>query len=115
MLATQHPRITREKKTIEHMVELYCKKHHGTKGELCQDCSEFLSYAKLRLDKCPFQENKSTCGKCVVHCYKPEMKDKVRVIMRYSGPRLLLYHPSLALHHVWDGRKKPPKLGKKAN
>jgi len=27
----------------------------------------------------------------------------------------LLYHPSLALHHVWDGRKKPPKLGKKAN
>jgi len=47
VLATQHPRITREKKTIEHMVELYCKKHHGTKGELCQDCSEFLSYAKL--------------------------------------------------------------------
>jgi hypothetical protein len=27
---------------------------------------------------------------------------------------LLLYHPSLALHHVWDGRRKPPTLGKNA-
>jgi hypothetical protein len=26
---------------------------------------------------------------------------------------MLLYHPSLALHHVWDGRRKPPTLGKK--
>jgi hypothetical protein len=113
LMTTQHPRIIREKKTIEHMVHLYCKKHHGTHGELCVDCTEFLTYSKLRLDKCPFQENKSTCGKCLVHCYNPEMKAKVRVIMRYSGPRLLLYHPSLALHHLWDGRKKPPQLGKK--
>jgi hypothetical protein len=112
-MTTQHPRITREKKTIEHMVHLYCKKNHKTHGELCSDCNEFLEYAKLRLDKCPFQENKSTCGKCLVHCYKPDMKAKAKIIMRYSGPRLLLYHPSEALHHIWDGRKKPQKLAKK--
>ena len=109
----QHPRIKREKKTIEAMVRYYCKKKHGTKGELCPECTEFMAYAMMRLDKCPFQEKKSTCGKCLIHCYRPDMKEKVKIIMRYSGPRMLLYHPGLALHHVWDGRRKPPTLGKK--
>jgi hypothetical protein len=26
---------------------------------------------------------------------------------------MLLHHPVLALHHAWDGRKKPQKLTKK--
>ncbi len=112
-MKTEHPRMKREKKTIEAMVHIYCKAHHGTKGELCPECIEFIEYARMRLDKCPFQEKKSTCGKCLIHCYRPDMKEKVKKIMRYSGPRMLLHHPSLALHHVWDGRRKPPKLGKK--
>jgi predicted amidophosphoribosyltransferase len=113
-MTSGHPRIEREKKTIQSMVEVYCKKHHGPKDDLCQDCEEFLVYAKTRLDKCPFQENKSTCGKCLIHCYKPDMKEKARVIMRYSGPRMLLHHPGLALHHLWDGRKKPEKTPRKS-
>lgn len=113
MTTEQHPRMKREKKTIDVMVHFYCKKKHGTKGELCPECTEFLNYAFVRLDKCPFQEKKSTCGKCLVHCYRPDMKEKVKKIMRYSGPRMLLHHPGLALHHVWDGRRKPPTLGKK--
>jgi hypothetical protein len=43
------------------------------------------------------------------------MKEKVKKVMRYSGPRMLLHHPGLALHHAWDGHRKPPKLAKKAN
>jgi hypothetical protein len=107
------PRIKREKKTIDAMIHLYCRKHHGTKDELCPECTELYDYAMLRLSKCPFQENKSTCGKCLVHCYKPDMKTKVTKVMRYSGPRMLLHHPLLALHHVFDGRKKPEPLKKK--
>jgi 23S rRNA C2498 (ribose-2'-O)-methylase RlmM len=106
------PRIKREKKTIDAMVRLYCRKHHGTDGELCQECSELHDYAMLRLSMCPFQENKSTCGKCLVHCYKPDMKEKVAKVMRYSGPRMLLHSPVLALHHIFDGRKKPEPLKK---
>jgi hypothetical protein len=110
-MSKQHPRITREKKTIDRMVHLYCKVHHNTKKEeLCPECTEFLSYAHMRLDKCPFQEEKSTCGKCLVHCYQPEMREKAKQIMRYSGPRLLLHNPILALHHVVDGRKKPQTI-----
>jgi hypothetical protein len=104
----------REKKTIGFMVGIYCKDHHKTQEELCIECIEFKAYAFMRLDKCPFQEKKSTCGKCIIHCYRPDMKEKVKKVMRYSGPRMLLYHPSLALHHAWDGHRKPPKLAKKA-
>jgi hypothetical protein len=95
------------------MVEIYCHDHHESKDELCPECSSLFDYAKMRLDKCPFQENKSTCGKCLIHCYQPQMREKVKEVMRYSGPRMLLHHPILALRHVFDGRKKPQKLGKK--
>ena len=110
-MTEQHPRIKREKKTIDKMVHVYCKAHHDAKGEeLCPDCTEFLEYAFLRLDKCPFQEEKSTCGKCLVHCYQPQMREKAKEIMRYSGPRMLLHSPSLAIRHLADGRKKPLTL-----
>ena len=112
-MTSEHPRIKREKKTIEAMVRIYCKNKHETKDGLCSECTEFLEYAKMRLDKCPFQEKKTTCGKCLVHCYQPQMKEKVKKIMRYSGPRMLLHHPALALHHVYDGFREPPKLEKK--
>jgi hypothetical protein len=72
-----------------------------------------LNYAFLRLNRCPFQEKKTICGKCTVHCYRPDMRQKAKAIMRYSGPRVLLHHPGLALHHVWDGRRNPTTLTNK--
>jgi hypothetical protein len=111
----EHKRMKREKKTIEFMTQIYCKNHHGTHGGLCPECLQFKEYAFMRLDKCPFQEKKSTCGKCLIHCYRPDMKEKVKIVMRYSGPRMLLHHPSLALHHALDARRKPPQLSKKPN
>ena len=35
------------------------------------------------------------------------MREKVKIIMRYSGPRMLLHNPGLAIHHAIDGFKKP--------
>ena len=109
-----HKRMIREKKTIAYMVDIYCHNHHSTqKGELCSECQEFKQYAFQRLDKCPFQDKKTTCGKCVIHCYRLDMKEKVKKVMRYSGPRMLIHHPSLALHHAWDSHRKAPTLAKK--
>ena len=97
----------REKRTVGAMVRIYCRRHHGTSGELCGDCSELLDYATGRLDKCPFGAKKPTCADCPVHCYNPAMREKVRGVMRYSGPRLLFRHPVLALMHVVDGLRRP--------
>jgi hypothetical protein len=110
---TEHPRMRREKKTVETMVRIYCKSHHESQGELCPECKELLEYAKMRLDRCPFQEKKTTCGKCLIHCYQPQMREKVKKVMRHAGPRMLLHHTILAMHHTIDGFKKPEKITKK--
>ena len=55
------------------MIRLYCRRKEGNK-ELCPQCLELLEYARTRLSRCPFGENKTTCRLCPVHCYKPEMK-----------------------------------------
>ncbi len=104
----EHPRMRRERKTVEAMIALFCRDHHHTDGELCDACRELVEYARLRLSRCPFQENKTTCGNCPVHCYKPGMREKIRAVMRYAGPRMLLRHPLLALGHLLDGRRKEP-------
>jgi len=98
----------REHKTVELMIALYCKDHHQTTQGLCADCEILAEYAGLRLANCPFQENKTTCGNCPIHCYKPKMREKVREVMRYAGPRMIWHHPLLAFGHMIDGRRKVP-------
>ena len=112
----------REAKTIGFMIDIYCRDRHcrdrhGAHDALCPECAELRDYALARLDKCPFQESKSTCANCAVHCYKPDMRQRVREVMRYSGPRMMWRHPILALAHLLiDGRRAAPALpGKKAN
>jgi len=101
-------RLDRERKTIDVMIHLYCKDHHDTRGELCEECETLREYAFARLDRCKFADAKPACGNCKIHCYKPDMRERVRVVMRYSGPRMLLRHPVLAIAHIRDGRRSPP-------
>ena len=108
-MSGKHTRLMREEETIRAMIGIYCRDTHGTKGSFCADCEELMSYAKVRLTRCPFKEAKTTCAKCPVHCYKPAMRDKVNDIMRYAGPRMTIRHPILALFHFVDGFKKPLK------
>jgi len=98
----------RETETAEAMIHIYCRGQHGTHGGLCADCRELSKYVKKRLDKCPFQEGKTTCANCKVHCYNPAMRENIREVMRYAGPRMIYRHPSLALFHFLEGFKKEP-------
>lgn len=108
-----HPRMIREKKTMKVMISLYCKANHNSTNRLCEECEQLYSYAKHRLGLCPFQQEKPTCGNCTIHCYKPDMREKARKVMRFSGPRMTWRHPILALFHLFDGFRKPPEIKKK--
>ena len=102
---TKH--LDRERLTMTKMVGIYCSAHHGdSRSDLCASCREFLDYADVRLDKCPYGEDKPTCSNCPIHCYKPERREQAKAIMRYAGPRMLLKHPLLAITHKLDGLRK---------
>jgi hypothetical protein len=102
-------RRVRAVKTIDAMIHMYCRQHHG-EGPLCADCTALFAYAQRRLQRCIFGDAKPTCGKCLVHCYSKEMREKTRIVMRWAGPRMLLRHPILAITHLLDGRRPIPML-----
>ena len=103
----------REKALVSEMVALYCRKNHSVqKGRLCEECAALASYARERSDKCPFMENKTFCSNCKVHCYKPEMREKIRLVMRFSGPRMIFYHPVVAMRHVIETNREKKRLEK---
>ena len=102
----------REKETVSLMISIYCRKNHGGK-ELCPECAALDAYARSRSDHCPFMETKTFCSNCRVHCYRPEMRKKIREVMRFSGPRMMLYHPIMALRHGIESRKEKKRLEEK--
>ena len=103
----------REKRMVSQMIELHCRKRHGSRpGELCPACAELADYARQRSDRCPFMEAKTFCSNCQVHCYRPEMREKIREVMRFSGPRMIFRHPVAAVRHVVETRAEKRRLEK---
>lgn len=91
-------KIKKEKRTVEFMIRLYCRKKEKN-DELCDTCKSLIDYAHKRLEQCPFGEQKGTCKHCKIHCYKPEMRERIRMIMKYIGPRMIVYAPIQVLKH----------------
>lgn len=99
----------REKETVSLMIKIYCRKKHGGK-DFCPDCAVLDAYARLRSDKCPFMETKTFCSDCRVHCYNTDMREEIREVMRFSGPRMIFHHPVMALRHVIESKKEKKRL-----
>ncbi len=99
----------KEQYVVEEMIRLYCRKNHSSKKQLCSECQNLLEYAKLRSEKCPFMKEKTFCANCKVHCYKPEMREQIRKVMRFSGPRMIFYHPILAIWHLLTSKQEKRK------
>lgn len=93
-------KIKNEKRTVELMIHIYCRKKHESINELCEECEILKSYALDRLTKCPFGDKKSACKDCKVHCYNTIMRERIREIMRYSGPRMMLFYPCEFVKHL---------------
>src|SRR5512144_2139692 len=106
----RYPRLARELATIRAMARIYCRDRHRGGRDLCAECDELMAYATRRLDRCVFGEDKPTCANCKVHCYSATMRERVRTMMRYAGPRMIWRHPVLALFHIVAGRREAPDL-----
>lgn len=108
-------RRARERDTIEAMVRMYCRGHkHAGDAPLCPNCARLLAYATRRLIRCVFGDAKPTCADCTVHCYRADMREEIRVVMRWAGPRMLLRHPVLAVFHLIAEWRPAPTLPARA-
>jgi hypothetical protein len=101
-------RLDRERRTVAEMIAIFCRERHASGGGLCAECAELEDYTRARLEKCPYGKEKPTCVNCPIHCYQPRRREQIRGVMAFSGPRMLLSHPVLAIRHMIDGRRKAP-------
>lgn len=104
MMIKKNNSIQKETKTVNLMIELYCKKNHHSKL-LCNDCKQLLKYSIERLNNCVHKMNKPPCSKCKIHCFKPLMRDKIRRVMQFSGPRIIYYYPLFAFQHFLQNKQ----------
>jgi predicted amidophosphoribosyltransferase len=91
--------VQQEIKTVKRMIDLYCRGHHGSKGNLCNECRALFDGITKRLERCPLRKNKPFCSKCPVHCYQPDKREKIKAVMKYSGPMMVYRHPILVIRY----------------
>ena len=104
-----------EKRIVSLMIRTYCRGHHGTRQGLCPECQALQEYARLRADRCPFIETKTLSANCRVQGYKTAMREKIRAVMRYSGPRMLFSHPVLVVRHGIESIREKKRLERENN
>lgn len=87
---------------MKQMTALYCRghKHQLDENGECADCDLLLRYSLSRTQRCPYIEKTLFCSNCPTPCYRPDMKEKMRVMMKYSGPRLFFRRPITVIWHV---------------
>ena len=91
-------RIDKEKRIVEVMIHIYCRNKERN-SVLCDNCRLLLVYALQRLDHCPFGDDKPSCKNCTIHCYKPHMRAQMKIVMRFAGPRMIIYEPLEFIKH----------------
>ncbi|MDO4711517.1 MAG: nitrous oxide-stimulated promoter family protein [Peptostreptococcaceae bacterium] len=101
-----------ESRVVEEMIRAFCKSRHRSGSKLCSECEELLQYAKTRSSRCPFMDKKTFCSNCKVHCYKPDMREKIRSVMRDRGLWMLIHHPILSIKHILATIKEKKELEK---
>ncbi len=89
-----------EKRTITAMINLYCRGNHSHSSGMCDSCAALLDYSLERIDHCQWGTNKPACSQCPIHCYQQEMREQIRTVMRYAGPRMVWHLPYLPVIHL---------------
>lgn len=121
-------RITREKAVLDTRLlgdfcAIYCRGRHAGRDrralasdgvaagvysripKVCNECAELLRYAEKRRAYCP-KDPKPFCSYCDTHCYRADMRESMREVMRYAGPRSMFHgHAVDGLRHLIEGRR----------
>jgi hypothetical protein len=107
-------------KVLADFIAVYCREHHreepkgpfaikderllkvlgGKNLELCNGCSRLLNHGTAKLLLCPY-DPKPACRKCETHCYAPGYREKIREVMKFSGPYMVRHgRLHMMLHYL---------------
>ena len=95
-------------KVLSDFIAIFCREHHRAEARdtfpikdarlrsvlgdkelvLCTDCSRLLNHGIAKLLLCPY-DPKPACRKCETHCYAPGYRERMREVMRFSGPYMI--------------------------
>lgn len=106
-------KIYKEKEVVDLMIDIYYKKKIKKDISKRAEKEDLKKYCAYRLSLCPFKDKKTFCSNCKIHCYDKVHKELIKEVMRYSGPRMLLYHPIIAIKHVIESKKNKKMINKK--
>jgi hypothetical protein len=118
------PAVVKDTRLLGDFAVIYCKGMHAdaTRSVLdsdavalgvyaprppivCATCAGLLRYAERRRALCP-KDPKPFCSSCDTHCYRADMRESMRDMMRYAGPRSMLHgHAVDGLRHFIEGRR----------
>ena len=99
---SERKRLLKDEDTLRAMGRIYCEAHHQGEKDidgLCPECAACIAYSIQRTRKCP-KLHKGNCDQCEIRCYAPEMRQQIRTIMAYAGPRMIYRHPVMAVRHL---------------
>lgn len=93
---------------VKDMVDIYYDRHQEEKSEK----DDLLAYVKKRLELCPHGDDKPFCNNCQIHCYDKDYRQKIRKVMRFSGPRMAIIRPKASIDHLVEEIKTKLKRRK---
>ena len=100
MNTTKQNKIDNEISVIITMIEIYYKNKKHKNLHTITEIEELKHYCKSRVANCPVILEKTFCSSCKIHCYDPNHRALIKKVMKYSGPRMLFYHPILLVKHL---------------
>lgn len=118
------PKARKDTRLLGDFTGIHCRGRHGsaprvslespgvdlgvygrTPPVVCAECADLLRYAEKRRAFCS-KDPKPFCSHCDTHCYSPEMRERMREVMRYAGPRSVLHgHAIDGVRHLIEGRR----------
>jgi Nitrous oxide-stimulated promoter len=113
------PKVISDLKTLVKFIEVYCDGHHddtgreavelkthnlqeltGKQPRLCSGCQKLLAHALVKRTVCPM-DPKPPCKHCPSHCYRPNYRQKIQEVMKYSGRKLVMRGRVDYLRHLF--------------
>ncbi|MBR0405322.1 MAG: nitrous oxide-stimulated promoter family protein [Eggerthellaceae bacterium] len=95
-------RAATDRRVLEAMGLIFCKAHHSGEKDacgLCPSCRATVEETLARTAVCPFN-HEGNCQDCAIHCQRGEARERIREIMRYAAPRMVLRHPLMTAEYL---------------